>query len=108
MLRPHSTPATLQWLQENYEAGAGVCIPRNTLYQHYVDFCSMKALQPVNAASFGKVGNKKLCYLYSKLLLSLRCTKEPDPVLGKFLHNPKIKTSKNEYNLKYSLPLCLF
>lgn len=32
----------------------GVCIPRNTLYLHYVDFCARNAMQPVNAASFGK------------------------------------------------------
>ncbi|XP_077550057.1 DNA-binding protein RFX2-like [Haemaphysalis longicornis] len=53
-LRPHSTPATLLWLQENYEVAEGVCIPRNTLYLHYVDFCARNAMQPVNAASFGK------------------------------------------------------
>ncbi|XP_050716547.1 transcription factor RFX4-like isoform X3 [Eriocheir sinensis] len=54
-LRPHSTPATLLWLEENYEMAEGVCIPRNTLYLHYVDFCDKKSLQPVNAASFGKI-----------------------------------------------------
>ncbi|XP_071515950.1 transcription factor RFX4-like isoform X2 [Panulirus ornatus] len=54
-LRPHSTPATLLWLEENYEMAEGVCIPRNTLYLHYVDFCDRKCLQPVNAASFGKI-----------------------------------------------------
>ncbi|XP_063600057.1 transcription factor RFX4-like [Penaeus indicus] len=54
-LRPHSTPATLMWLEENYEMAEGVCIPRNTLYLHYVDFCNKKMLQPVNAASFGKI-----------------------------------------------------
>ncbi|KAG7163304.1 Transcription factor RFX4-like 1 [Homarus americanus] len=54
-LRPHSTPATLLWLDENYEMAEGVCIPRNTLYLHYVDFCGKRSLQPVNAASFGKI-----------------------------------------------------
>ncbi|XP_069953089.1 transcription factor RFX4-like [Cherax quadricarinatus] len=54
-LRPHSTPATLLWLEENYEMAEGVCIPRNTLYLHYVDFCDKRSLQPVNAASFGKI-----------------------------------------------------
>nr|XP_045614674.1 MHC class II regulatory factor RFX1-like [Procambarus clarkii] len=54
-LRPHSTPATLLWLEENYEMAEGVCIPRNTLYLHYVDFCAKRSLQPVNAASFGKI-----------------------------------------------------
>ena len=27
-LRPHSTPATLSWLERNYELSEGVCIPR--------------------------------------------------------------------------------
>ena len=33
----------------------GVCIPRNVVYFNYVDFCSKNSMQPVNAASFGKV-----------------------------------------------------
>ena len=55
VLRPHSTPATLHWLEQNYELSEGVCIPRSTLYTHYVDFCARNYTQPVNAASFGKV-----------------------------------------------------
>ncbi|RWS24116.1 transcription factor RFX4-like protein 1, partial [Leptotrombidium deliense] len=55
ILRPHSTPATLLWLEENYEIAEGVCIPRSALYMHYVDFCAKNCIQPVNAASFGKV-----------------------------------------------------
>lgn len=54
-MRPHSTPATLLWLEDNYEMAQGVCVPRNTLYLHYVDFCSKHGMTPVNAASFGKV-----------------------------------------------------
>ena len=54
-LRPHSTPATLIWLEDNYELAEGVCIPRSVLYLHYVDFCANNSVQPVNAASFGKV-----------------------------------------------------
>ena len=54
-LRPHSTPATLLWLEDNYELAEGVCIPRSVLYLHYVDFCANNSVQPVNAASFGKV-----------------------------------------------------
>ncbi len=56
-LRPHSTPATLCWLEKNYELCEGVCIPRNVVYFNYVDFCSKNLMQPVNAASFGKVCN---------------------------------------------------
>lgn len=42
-------------LEENYEFAEGVCIPRNALYVHYLDFCEKNDSQPVNAASFGKV-----------------------------------------------------
>uniref|UniRef100_A0AAY4BQQ3 RFX-type winged-helix domain-containing protein n=1 Tax=Denticeps clupeoides TaxID=299321 RepID=A0AAY4BQQ3_9TELE len=51
----HSTPATLTWLEENYEIAEGVCIPRSALYMHYLDFCEKNGTQPVNAASFGKI-----------------------------------------------------
>ncbi|XP_070202500.1 transcription factor RFX4-like [Littorina saxatilis] len=53
--KPHSTPQTLKWLEENYEIAEGVCIPRSTLYYHYLDFCEANDSQPVNAASFGKI-----------------------------------------------------
>lgn len=36
----------------------GVCIPRSALYMHYLDFSEKHDTQPVNAASFGKVGSK--------------------------------------------------
>ncbi|KAL8560663.1 hypothetical protein ACOMHN_053323 [Nucella lapillus] len=42
-------------LEENYEIAEGVCIPRSTLYYHYLDFCEANDTQPVNAASFGKL-----------------------------------------------------
>ncbi|CAL1539110.1 unnamed protein product, partial [Lymnaea stagnalis] len=53
--KPHSTPLTLKWLEENYEIAEGVCIPRSTLYLHYLDFCEAHDTNPVNAASFGKI-----------------------------------------------------
>ncbi|XP_060081441.1 transcription factor RFX4-like [Ylistrum balloti] len=53
--KPHSTPQTLKWLEDNYEIAIGVCIPRSTLYYHYLDYCEKKDTQPVNAASFGKI-----------------------------------------------------
>uniref|UniRef100_A0AAV2L5W6 RFX-type winged-helix domain-containing protein n=1 Tax=Knipowitschia caucasica TaxID=637954 RepID=A0AAV2L5W6_KNICA len=52
--KPHSTPATLEWLEDNYEIAEGVCIPRSALYMHYLDFSEKHDMQPVNAASFGK------------------------------------------------------
>lgn len=59
-LRPHSTPETLLWLEANYEMADGVCIPRSTLYSHYVDFCADNQIHPVNPASFGKVRLKNV------------------------------------------------
>ena len=68
-LRPHSTPATLCWLEKNYELSEGVCIPRNVVYFNYVDFCGRHGMQPVNAASFGKVNlDLRKLYVISKLV----------------------------------------
>ena len=53
--RPHSTPETIKWLEDHYELSEGISIPRNGMYTHYVDFCKSKQMNPVNAASFGKV-----------------------------------------------------
>ncbi|KAG1703687.1 MHC class II regulatory factor RFX1 [Nymphon striatum] len=49
------SPATVQWLLDNYETAEGVSLPRRTLYQHYCRHCSDNKLEPVNAASFGKL-----------------------------------------------------
>ncbi|XP_050342812.1 transcription factor RFX3 isoform X2 [Nymphalis io] len=48
-------PATVQWLLEHYETAEGVSLPRSTLYAHYLRHCSAHRLEPVNAASFGKL-----------------------------------------------------
>ncbi|XP_021165857.2 MHC class II regulatory factor RFX1 isoform X1 [Fundulus heteroclitus] len=48
-------PATVQWLLENYEGAEGVSLPRCTLYYHYIMHCQEQKLEPVNAASFGKL-----------------------------------------------------
>ncbi|XP_068177488.1 MHC class II regulatory factor RFX1-like isoform X2 [Antennarius striatus] len=48
-------PATVQWLCENYEGAEGVSLPRCTLYYHYLLHCQEHQLEPVNAASFGKL-----------------------------------------------------
>lgn len=48
-------PATVQWLIDNYEGAEGVSLPRCTLYYHYLLHCQEQKLEPVNAASFGKL-----------------------------------------------------
>lgn len=40
---------------ENYETAEGVSLPRSTLYTHYINHCSSQGIDPVNAASFGKL-----------------------------------------------------
>ncbi|XP_021100942.1 DNA-binding protein RFX2 isoform X1 [Heterocephalus glaber] len=50
-----SSPATLQWLLDNYETAEGVSLPRSSLYNHYLRHCQDHKLDPVNAASFGKL-----------------------------------------------------
>ncbi|XP_078574808.1 transcription factor RFX3-like isoform X39 [Branchiostoma floridae x Branchiostoma japonicum] len=47
--------ASIQWLLENYETAEGVSLPRSTLYNHYLRHCQEHKLDPVNAASFGKL-----------------------------------------------------
>ncbi|XP_078657249.1 DNA-binding protein RFX2-like isoform X45 [Branchiostoma floridae x Branchiostoma belcheri] len=50
-----ASPITIQWLLENYETAEGVSLPRSTLYNHYLRHCQEHKLDPVNAASFGKL-----------------------------------------------------
>ncbi|XP_052462379.1 MHC class II regulatory factor RFX1 isoform X2 [Carassius gibelio] len=50
-----ASPATVQWLMDNYETAEGVSLPRCTLYCHYLLHCQQTKLEPVNAASFGKL-----------------------------------------------------
>uniref|UniRef100_A0AAY4DXR0 DNA-binding protein RFX2 n=1 Tax=Denticeps clupeoides TaxID=299321 RepID=A0AAY4DXR0_9TELE len=45
----------LQWLLDNYETADGVSLPRCSLYNHYLRHCQEQKLDPVNAASFGKL-----------------------------------------------------
>ena len=51
-------------LNENYLLEDGVCLPRSTIYEHYLDFCERELIQPVNAASFGKVTSSTISILY--------------------------------------------
>jgi regulatory factor X 1/2/3 len=45
----------VQWLVDNYETADGVSLPRSNLYHHYLRHCTEHKLDPVNAASFGKL-----------------------------------------------------
>ncbi|XP_065331905.1 DNA-binding protein RFX2 isoform X8 [Cloeon dipterum] len=49
------TVTAVQWLVDNYETADGVSLPRSNLYHHYLRHCTDNKLDPVNAASFGKL-----------------------------------------------------
>ena len=54
--QPPPTTTSVHRLDLNYHYEEGVCLPRSTIYEHYLDFCDREGVQPViNAASFGKV-----------------------------------------------------
>lgn len=50
-----ASPASVQWLMDNYETAEGVSLPRSTLYNHYLRHCQENKLEPMNPASFGKL-----------------------------------------------------
>ncbi|XGW10194.1 hypothetical protein V3C99_012017 [Haemonchus contortus] len=50
-----ASPATIQWLLDNYETADGTSLPRCALYDHYKKHCNEHKLDAVNAASFGKL-----------------------------------------------------
>ncbi|CAI2337119.1 unnamed protein product [Caenorhabditis sp. 36 PRJEB53466] len=50
-----AAPATIQWLLDNYETAEGSSLPRCQLYDHYRKHCDENRMEPVNAASFGKL-----------------------------------------------------
>jgi hypothetical protein len=50
-----ASPTTVQWLLDNYETAEGVSLPRSLLYSHYMRHCTTSKIEPVNAASFGKL-----------------------------------------------------
>ncbi|GFQ95477.1 DNA-binding protein RFX2 [Trichonephila clavata] len=47
--------ASMKWLVDNYEMADGMSVPRSTMYSHYLKHCSEQKMEPLNAASFGKL-----------------------------------------------------
>ena len=61
---PPPSSTSVHRLELNYHYEEGVCLPRSTIYEHYLDFCDREGVQPViNAASFGKVCSHTLAVL---------------------------------------------
>ncbi|MEQ2217148.1 hypothetical protein XENOCAPTIV_024566 [Xenoophorus captivus] len=63
------TSQPVQWLLENYEGAEGVSLPRCTLYYHYILHCQEQKLEPVNAASFGKLISSSVIWCYASFVL---------------------------------------
>jgi regulatory factor X 1/2/3 len=57
------SPATYQWLTQNFELAEGESLPRSTAYKHYLRHCKEEKKDPVSAAIFGK----KLLAVFRKL-----------------------------------------
>ncbi|XP_049268120.1 DNA-binding protein RFX6 [Rhipicephalus sanguineus] len=55
----HRNKDTLEWVSANYIVSPGVCLPRCTLYQHYLDHCRRSSKPPMGAAAFGKLIRQK-------------------------------------------------
>eukprot|EP00102_Acyrthosiphon_pisum_P026868 XP_016664078.1 PREDICTED: DNA-binding protein RFX2 [Acyrthosiphon pisum] len=49
------SPATVDWLMDNYEKAEGVSLLRSTIYDNYLTHCSETKFDPLNAPSFGKL-----------------------------------------------------
>nr|XP_042911465.1 transcription factor RFX3 isoform X1 [Parasteatoda tepidariorum] len=47
--------ASMRWLIDNYEMSDGMSVPRSTMYTQYFKYCREQKMEPLNAASFGKL-----------------------------------------------------
>jgi hypothetical protein len=50
-----TSPATVLWLIQNYEAAEGMSLAFSTVYKHYLHHCKENKLNPVNQSLFGKL-----------------------------------------------------
>ncbi|CAH1775364.1 unnamed protein product [Owenia fusiformis] len=50
-----ASPATVQWLVDNFETCEGLSLPRATLYNLYMRHCSKEKLDPMSPPLFGKL-----------------------------------------------------
>jgi hypothetical protein len=49
------SPATVQWLVDNYEFAEGMTLPRSSVYSSYVRHCIETGLASVSVTAFGKL-----------------------------------------------------
>ncbi|XP_013388232.1 transcription factor RFX4 [Lingula anatina] len=48
-------PDIVKWLEQNFEEGLNVSVQRCEVYAEYLDFCATCCVDPINAASLGKM-----------------------------------------------------
>lgn len=77
-----SSRPQVQWLLDNYETAEGVSLPRSTLYCHYLLHCQEQKLEPVNAASFGKLIRSVFMGLRTRRLGTRFAPPPPSAALG--------------------------
>ncbi|XP_035211003.1 transcription factor RFX3-like [Stegodyphus dumicola] len=109
--------ATMQWLIDNYEMADGMSVPRSTMYSHYLKHCNEQKMEPLNAASFGKLiravfaglrtrrlgtrGNSKYHYYGIRLKPSSSINKAMEDIVNTtYRHNPFMRRLKTEHNVK--------
>ncbi|XP_035231448.1 DNA-binding protein RFX6-like, partial [Stegodyphus dumicola] len=46
---------TIKWLKDNYCPCPDVCLPREIVYDHYLEYCKGKNIVPTCKATFGKL-----------------------------------------------------
>lgn len=96
---------------DNFETAEGVSLPRSTLYYHYLAHCAGYKLDPVNAASFGKLirsvflglktrrlgtrGNSKYHYYGIRL--------KPTSMLNNFEEPPDHQITNGHSNVKVNM-----
>uniref|UniRef100_A0A8C2PVP6 Regulatory factor X, 1b (influences HLA class II expression) n=1 Tax=Cyprinus carpio TaxID=7962 RepID=A0A8C2PVP6_CYPCA len=97
-----ASPATVQWLMDNYETAEGVSLPRCTLYCHYLLHCQQTKLEPVNAASFGKLIRSVFMGLRTRRLGTRNSMEEYLP--NSFLEKSKV-LRLNDMHLKKIKPV---
>ncbi|KAF7489429.1 DNA-binding protein RFX2 [Sarcoptes scabiei] len=107
-------PQTVNWLIQNYETADGVSLPRSTLYSHYQQHCQQNQIEPVNAASFGKLirsvfvglrtrrlgtrGNSKYHYYGIRIKANSVLNNESDIGVENNATMPPVKRSKTSNN----------
>lgn len=95
----------IQWLCDNYEGAEGVSLPRCTLYYHYLLHCQEHKLEPVNAASFGKLIRSVFMGLRTRRLGTRYVCTHTGTVCTVVFFNWEFKTITRLFQRKLKVPL---